>query len=301
MNTAKADQSKRAPRDFGARFVVVAGLVAGLVAALVGACGPTAEDPEPVYDDDLGLQAVAVDEGALDGRWLMKGVTLGVAELPLIGEQETGGESYYWFDLTWDAASSSYSFEAQLCGGRTYDTGASVQVIPTSTWRAIPRVDQGTISVDHALGTFAVSSFLELWGLQNLPDPYGTDLPQNSDEAAAPPHSTRIYDVDGDGNPGVTVSVTGALEGDVFFVQRKNYSYDGLVLDPDRIVGLITWAREQITIGSTNPLLNSNLGQAVHPDPKEHWFELVRVADETDCDAVQAGVDAQTVSRLRPF
>jgi len=266
---------------------------------LASPLGCVEEGPEPIYDDDLGLQAVATDDGALAGTWGMKVVNLATAELPLIGEQITGNESYLLVDRSWDG--TAYSETHTLCGGRVYDTDATSSFIATDTYQAVGGGAPASVDVDHALGTYAAHDYVELWGLRDLPDAIDTELPVDGAEAQQPPHAERIYDVDGDGHPGATMTVSGALVGDVYFVQRKVHQYEGLVVSADEIIGLLTWTKEQITLDSDNPLLTTNLEQVVHPDPKEQWFQEVRLDGVTDCDGLLDAVDDETIARLRPF
>ena len=44
--------------------------------------------PEPVYDDQLGLQAISVEKGSLAGTFAQKHSILSISDLPVLGEQE---------------------------------------------------------------------------------------------------------------------------------------------------------------------------------------------------------------------
>mgnify|MGYP000713244337 CR=1 FL=1 len=254
------------------------------------------EPPEPVYDDELGLQAVSTEPGALEGAWGFKSSTLGLAELPIIGEQYTGGDTYMLVEREWDG--EAYTETHTVCGGRIFDTDASTSYIEEDVWRLVAP-STPTVRLDPELGTYEVDDYIELWGI-DLPEPLTTPLPIDGEDAKVSPHAERIFDFEDDGNPGATMAVGGVIEADVFFIQRKINNYRGLVLGDDELTGLVEWTKEQITLDATNPLLNGNLDQQKHPDPKEHWFHSVRV-DSADCDTVMQAVEDGDLARLRPF
>ncbi|MCP4499365.1 MAG: hypothetical protein GY822_05285, partial [Deltaproteobacteria bacterium] len=157
------------------------------------------------------------------------------------------------------------------------------------------------LEIDHALGTYDADDYLELWGVRDLPEPYSTPFPEDGRAAKEEPHASRIFDVENDGHLGVTMENYGVFESEVYFIQRRISGFHGLILSPDELMGFLDWNKVQITLDASNPLLNSNLEQAHHPDPKEHWFHEVRLVDGADCDDVVAAVENEELSHLAPF
>jgi hypothetical protein len=255
--------------------------------------------PEPIYDDDLGLQAVSIEEGALAGTFGGKVSITNLSDMPVIGPTETGGETYYLMHRTWNG--DDYELEVALCGGRTFPTPGGESTLPHSTYQAAEVVRQPDVIMDHDRGTYSMHEIIELWSMTDMPDPESTPLPATPEEALTEPHASRIVDADDDGQPGVTSHITGITEGDVYFVQRRWFAWEGLTLSADRIVGLASVERERTVIGSSNELLNQQLPEENHPDPKRRWFEERRLDDDADCDEVLAAIDDGRISRLTPF
>ena len=99
----------------------------------------------------------------------------------------------------------------------------------------------------------------------------------------------------------MTLFLGGFIEAEVYFVQRKRVELEGLIVEEDRYTGLAEAAYEQITLGSTNSLVNENIEKEPHPNPKESWFEEIRIDDGADCDEVEAAMSDGRISRLNPF
>jgi hypothetical protein len=248
------------------------------------------------------LQAVSVEDGALAGAWGVKIALSTVATFPVFGEIDAGGDTYYLTVRTWNEADAAYDVDVQLCGGRTYDTIAGTSTIPHASYQTVTVVEPPVLIIDHARGTYAQNDLLELWALADLPDPWTTELPQTPDEAASEPHASRITDPDEDANPGLTSSLEGAIEGHVYFIQRRVVQLDpGVVVQEGKIQGLVTHATENITVGSDNEVINQSLEEVPNPDPKKTWFEEVRLGDEADCEDVLAAIEDETISRVQPF
>jgi len=265
-----------------------------LVPLLACACAP-----EPIYDDELGLQAVSVDDGALAGTFVGKTSVTRRADLPVIGVQDTGGDTFWLITRT--ATDEGYDEVIAPCGGRTFPTPGGQSTMPHESYQLADVIGAPTITFDHDLGSYEMAGHLELWGIRDLPDPATSPLPTGDAEAGVEPHRSRIWDPDDDGHPGLTSRIEGVANGDVYFVQRRQFDWAGLVLSEDRLLGLVQSRPENRVIGASSDLLNTQFVDGPHPDPKEAWFEQVRIADGADCDDVLEAADAEVVSRIRPF
>lgn len=260
----------------------------------------TACAPEPHYDDTLGITGVSVPAGTLAGTFALKIELITQTELPLIGTATGGGATYVLVDRTYDAGSGSYGQTHQLCGGRIrgeYSTSS----IPTENWQKVPATAPRDVELRDADGFAQVGGHLELWGLEGLEDPYEGAIPLDAEEAASEPHASHVVDMDEDGNPGFTVTVEGLASGDFYFVQRKITDMEGVVLGPDRVVGLHVTDFHQTIIGAANGPVQQGYSTVQHPDPKESWYEEVRITDGGDCDDVLQAVEDETLSPRRPF
>ena len=104
----------------------------------------------------------------------------------------------------------------------------------------------------------------------------------------------RVYDADGDGNPGVTLSVSGALNGDLYVVQRSTVRLEGTVESMDRIAGTSRTEIERNTLGATNPVLRAGeTTRTPHPNPERSPFEMVRMPFGAGCDDIETMFDAR--------
>jgi len=56
------------------------------------------------------------------------------------------------------------------------------------------------------------------------------------------------------------------------------------VVSSDLIRGLITWSNEQVTIGASNPFLNTSGDAKIDPVRERSYFVAIRVPAGTTCD-----------------
>jgi hypothetical protein len=285
-------------------------LLLGAICALAASCS------DPVYDDDLGIQAIPVEAGELEGTFGYKSVSAVLITVPVPGFENTygGTENYRLVQRTWDAAAGSYTQTTQLCGGEEYEVAGVIQTIPEATFRRVPASTAEAVTVDHGRGTFAVADQVQVWGAV-LPDPVTTELPEDAEQAALPPHVDRIYDMDEDGNPGFTTRYSGLFTGALYSVQRRVIWVEGITLGPERLLGLIKTEYDAVGLGGefeggeerdAGPEEERERDEElslfeVHPDPKESWFEEVRLGDDATCDDVMALEAEGRLSRIRPF
>lgn len=267
---------------------------------LLAACAPA---PAPVYDDELGLQAVPVAEGALAGTFALKVVAASLVRIPVPGieDQLGGGVNYRLVRRQWDPERSVYQQTSQLCGGYNFEVAGVNTAVPPETYRLVPDSIAEQVFVEHEQGSYRAADHVQLWGI-TLPDPLNSPLPADAEEAQLEPHSERIYDMDEDEQPGITLKVSGLVSGEVWAVQRKIVALEGLVVEPDRILGLSFNSYESVVLGDDIPLYDASMGSTERwPDPKESWFEEVRIPDDSDCDDVMGAEARGVLSRIRPY
>lgn len=275
-------------------------LLACSVAVGILSCGPSAA---PVYDDELGLQAVPVEVGSLAGTFAVKVVAASLVRIPIPGidDQLGGGVNYRLVQREWDEAQGHYLQTSQLCGGYNFEVAGVNTAVPAETYRLVPESVAEKVFVDHELGTYRSTDHVQLWGI-NLPDPLTSPLPADALEAEESPHKDRIYDMDEDEQPGITLKVSGLVSGEVWAVQRKKVDLEGLVVEPGRMLGLSLNFYESVVLGDDIPLYDANMGSTERwPDPKESWFEEVRIEEGSDCEDVMGAEARGILSRIRPF
>jgi hypothetical protein len=263
------------------------------------ACGG---GPAPVFDDDIGVEAIPIGPGEAAGTFALKVVNTTLVQVPVLGDYAGGGVNYRLVTRTFDADAGLYRQSSRLCGGFNVEVAGVLTTVPERTYRAVAPSTDEVVEID-AGGAYAQRDHLQLWGLRDLPEPFSTPLPANKDEAGEAPHRDRIFDMDDDGHPGITSFVSGAVNGEVYVIQRKTVTTKGVVLGPDRALGLSVNTNELVQLGNNNVLLDrqSEGSAAAHPDPLRSWFEEVRVADDFTCDDVMRAEDDGILSVRRPF
>jgi hypothetical protein len=279
------------------------------------ACGPV----EPVYDDDLGIQAVKVEEGELEGSFAVRSVSALLIDIPVPGFENTigGRVTYRRVDRTWDPDAELYRQSSHICGGREFDVAGISTVIPQATFRAVPESTEETLRVDHDRGTYDVNDQVELWAI-DLDQPLTDPLPEDDEAAALPEWEDRVYDMDEDGHPGFTTEYAGLLQARLFTVQRRMMTFtgvtqaDGLALGTLRthydftgLGGELDEPPPEPPPGPPPPQQEEEEDQGPfiqeHPDPKESWWMEVRIDESDSCDDIMQFEADGTFPRLRPF
>jgi hypothetical protein len=273
--------------------------VGGLWAAwCVAGCAPP-----PVYDDDIGVQAIPAAVGSLAGTFALKTINQTLVNIPVLGDRAGGGANFRLVTRTYDEAAGVYQQQSTLCDGFNFEVAGVTSTIPRETYRAVPASTAEIISVNHDEGTYESTGHLQLWALRDLPEPATTALPANADEAAQSPHVDRIYDMDGDNRAGITIVVSGAVQGELYVVQRKTVTLRGVILGADTAVGLATNTNEVVTLGNNNALLDRQRegSAAPHPNPRRSYFHEVRLEDGATCDDLDAAREDGRLPVSAPF
>ena len=120
-----------------------------------------------------------------------------------------------------------------------------------------------------------------------LDDPFNEPLPTD-------PNDPRIVDDDGDGKPGltVTIEVTPEFVGELYIARREIFAFEAFLTEPDLLTGQVTDDSEQLVIGASDPVFASspaNWGQ--YPDLSKSPIILRRVDADWDCERLAAERD----------
>jgi hypothetical protein len=120
-----------------------------------------------------------------------------------------------------------------------------------------------------------------------LDDPFNEALPTDPDDP-------RIVDDDGDGQPGITVTieVTPDFVGELYIARREIFSFETLLTEPDLLTGQVTDESEQLVIGASDPVFASSPANwEQYPDLSKSPIILRRVTADWDCDRLAAERD----------
>ncbi len=258
--------------------------------------------PEPVYNEDIDLEAVPVQPGELAGTWAVKHAFNTWADIPIVGRSEAWGDTYLLMERTYDEQSGSYAQTLKPCWGSLASEN-NVSYIPDDGWLSVPAQAPRGLEARDDDGFYSVDAHLELWGLEGLDDPYDDPIPVDENEADEARFADMIVDMDDDGKEGMTLVVEeGFYSGELYFVQRKKLDLEGVMQGPDKVVGLLTPSFESCTISlETGGPIVQGKPQHPHEDPKANWFEEVRLPDGADCTDVIAAKDDELLSKFTPF
>ena len=124
------------------------------------------------------------------------------------------------------------------------------------------------------------------------PTPVGIRLDDPANESLpTDPNDERIVDDDGDGKPGITVTikVSDALTGELYIARREIFAWEAVLVDPDQLQGTVDDDSEQLIIGASDPMFaTAGSGWVQHPDPAKSPIILIRVDESWDCARLAA-------------
>jgi len=158
-----------------------------------------------------------------------------------------------------------------------------VTVVPERLTRGLPELDVSGFLVNRELGgDYITEPFIDLWGAEGigLDDP----MPMSADDE-------RVVDQDGDGEPGVSLTVT-AADGspicDVQVVQRTRIQFNGQVVSARRIEGDVDVLSAKTVLAASSPLCG---GGEIASNRGRTFFKLVRVDGQYESPTADADGD----------
>ncbi len=111
-----------------------------------------------------------------------------------------------------------------------------------------------------------------------------------TDKLPTDPNDPRIFDHDGDGNPGITVSIKsgGGQLGEIYIARRERFAYDVSEQADRSLTGEVTDKSEQLIIGATSKAFVSKAEWTQFPDLSKSPIVLKPVAANWDCKKLMA-------------
>jgi len=177
------------------------------------------------------------------------------------------------------------SLSAEYCSQKAEDPDSLAHIIiPDSYVKSLkPFVRTGGVALGNAgAEVFAMPSFIEVVGAL-LADPASDPLPVDATDA-------RLLDQDNDGNPGITIKLSGLASGDLYVAQRQTSTWTGIAVGVDRVEGHYAFTSEQNVVAAEPTALKSLAAQTAIVDPNTcaSTFVMVRVGAATTCAEVLA-------------
>jgi hypothetical protein len=289
-----------------------------VTAASISACGepvaPVVPEPDlPTRPDvgaptDVGLDladASDIVEGRsargclltppddLTGWWALDETqTALVSNVPAIGTMTQTSRSLYLVEISQNTADPERPLmRARLCDWVTADDiGLTTTAMNPSIFALMASMTRElTLTDDPAEPRLTTSEGIQLRGLR-LDAPAVDAFPTALDDP-------RVFDEDGDANPGVTLFLNGLFPGTLHVAHRHKARLDGCFLEADHVAGLTTWTTEQLILGSEPAtLMDVQPDAQTHPDASLSFFSLRRATVDsaliTDCEALKSARDA---------
>ncbi|MEE2756937.1 MAG: hypothetical protein VYA30_09760 [Myxococcota bacterium] len=257
------------------RYLLVAVMVSlAACGASESGSGLTSYDAQLRDGHDMGTAgdgAVGTAESVLS-VWERVQVMSGFAELPAFGLQVSETIGFMRTELieTLDGVIA----RDETCYIEIYrpDVSEVITRIPAAFVNSIPLIERGVVMEDD--DAFVIGEAIEVHGV-HLVRPRTEALPDTADDP-------RVFDQDGDGEPGVTVQIDGILEGAVQLVQRVFTRLVGQRRE-DVIVGELKWRTEERVLAATNAILLMPVNSEINPDPLRSWFVARRIEPSVDC------------------
>lgn len=226
-----------------------------------------------ITDQSIAMTDAQVNADSITGIWAQKVILAGIAEVPVLGFQETDTIGFSLVQIEEvDGQLSASIKNCQTLIQRPDDI--VVTEIPNSFISSIP-IYYRTIFRDQEDVYF--SRLTELNGVR-LNDAINEQLPTSADDP-------RVFDQDEDGFPGVTVFVSGLISGKIYLIQRTITQMEGN-LENGRIIGEIDWSIDESILGSDEEFLEMGAPLTPNPDQALSRFELIRISEGAGCEEI---------------
>lgn len=173
------------------------------------------------------------------------------------------------------------AFNAEYCDHYTEDPDLAVHVV-------IPKAYTDSLPPFTRPGTYAKTGGAYRLALPELYQVEGATLADPVNEALpTAPDDPRVVDQDSDGKPGLTLRLTGLVDGEIYVVQRGFTKVDGGPQSADELKGPVTFESEQVILASDPPTIKDLASQATTDNtPCASYFRMVRVPAGSDCTYV---------------
>ena len=241
-----------------------------------GASGAACGVPEP-----------SGDPGDLTGKWAYFETAGRLAIAPAIPDP-IANQTIFVALLDVTQTGTDLTIDGLYCDHRVEDPDAIVHTVIPDTYRA-------ALKPFTRMGTFAAGATGGLRFLSpKLYEVLGADLTNiETEPLPTDPDDPRVTDDDADGNPGVTVRLTGIVDGEIYVVNRRWTALDGAPVASDRIEGVVEFEPEEIILASDpESIKDTSPTSARDPDECRSQFAMARAPDTADCAWVNDNVSS---------
>jgi len=243
-----------------------------LAAPLLFASANAAAEPTLSPASTTGTPATKIPD--LSGVWAQKVVTSAVSKVSIIGEVISQTVAINRVDIQQDGrelAVTSAPCHVDLLTDqsmvKTQIPASYIAAMKTDTRKAILQGDAGQYTLDFPGKTTV----------------FGAQLENLSDALPTKPSDPRVVDPDKDGNPGVTMRLSGMIDSDLYLAQKNWDKMTGKLLPGDKIAGEVTWKTDQVILAATSRMVGDSPASTQHPDDKQSYFRMIRLDPGEQC------------------
>lgn len=214
----------------------------------------------------------------LGGTWAQQIVTTAVSKVPIVGEVVTRTVSVQKVDIS--QSGKRLELQTEVCAIKVHSSVDVVETHIPDRFVAAMGVVKRPARLLEKNGAYHlhVPKKTEILGMR-LRAPSSENLPTEADDP-------RVYDQDGDGHPGMTVKVSGIIDGSLYIVHRGWDQLRGKLSGKNAIEGGVKWNLEQKVVDSTSIFLGNPPNSRAHRNPKKNHFKMRRVKSGTDCKTI---------------
>jgi hypothetical protein len=206
-----------------------------------------------------GSTSAGMEVAELDGRWAKLTKLESLTDLPVLGDVSQKTEVLSLVDIKTEPNGETL-YRERTCRLTTKTMGGVVRTsYPVPFLKMLIR-DWSPLGVDARGGTIELVQ-------KKAPRWYG--------EGGA--------DQDQDGNPGVTIKVSGIIDGEVYASIREFSTSYGRVESPNEITGRVEWEAGLKVLGASSSFLDDQPKTRKKEDPDAHTFVMKRVKQAANC------------------
>ncbi len=211
------------------------------------------------------------------GRWASRQYLTGLVALPPTGTlSEVTSKMMVLHEVVRDGAAITVTnltcsiTQPRLSGVETVFGPEFIGAVPQNAIAATVEGDRVEVERDRVvLGA-------------ELADPDADALPTDAEDP-------RVRDMDGDTLPGMTVTLQGLFQAQLYITYRHHIGLSGRADAVGCIAGNLRGTREQTQLGASDEaLLAFDFSPQPHPDPDINTFVMIPVEAGLDCDTLLA-------------
>jgi hypothetical protein len=235
---------------------------------------PTEDASVPMPPEGRTTVAPAAAIERLVGTWAMESRFATIQTVPFLGDQRSVSRAWGLVQI----AQVGDALQMTERGCRVQIEGGSTM---TSIDDAVPRsIDPQVSTLEFVTEAGAIS-----WIRPESATAVGFRAGGPTDALPMASTDPRVFDQDGDGQPGVTVSVSGLASGDVYVVQWQRSWYQGALGTSGPVLGENhSDASSQRTIGASTSLLEMDIPSRADTNRADSTVRFVPLTGEYDCD-----------------